>query len=263
MAILHMTVYLDPASHLLMGARFNQDTQQGKVESVEVWSDFHDVHGVKFPFHSVTYRAGTKFSETPVKDMKLNTNPDPRCSSNLKSRSAAARNYFNSFETSKECWAGSTPAERDAIDFIALAFIQAISLGGRGDDRRRHLAAAARRAGAAYPRRMPPAKSRPAAAQAQATPSPFLAAMSAELDRSLPILGKADPPAYFISYTVTEGRHAMCTGSNGALLDSSQALSLSCKRKCAWVATISITRTRSAGRNRRFSRARARRYRRK
>ena len=71
-----------------------------------------------------------------------------------------------------------------------------------------------------------PSPGHPATAQAQqqATPSPILAAMGAELDRSMPILGKADPPAYFISYTVTEARHATVTGSNGALLDSSQAV---------------------------------------
>ncbi len=74
----------------------------------------------------------------------------------------------------------------------------------------------------AYPRRMPPAKSRPAAAQAQATPSPLLAAMSAELDRSLPVLSKADPPAYFLNYTLTDSVRANVSGSNGALLDSSE-----------------------------------------
>jgi TldD protein len=69
-----------------------------------------------------------------------------------------------------------------------------------------------------------PSPGHPATAQQQATPSPILAAMGAELDRSMPILDKADPPAYFISYTVTEARHATVTGSNGALLDSSQAV---------------------------------------
>ncbi len=74
---LQMTIYLDPSTHLLMGARFDQDTQQGKVESIEVWSDFRDVEGVKFPYHSVTYRAGTKFSESTIQEVKFNTNPVP------------------------------------------------------------------------------------------------------------------------------------------------------------------------------------------
>jgi zinc protease len=74
---LRVTVYLDPSTHLLMGARFNQETQQGKVEAVEIWSDFHDVQGMKFPFHSVTYRDGVKFSESTIQDVKTNTNPNP------------------------------------------------------------------------------------------------------------------------------------------------------------------------------------------
>ena len=58
----------------------------------------------------------------------------------------------------------------------------------------------------------------------QATPSPLLAAMTAELDRSMPILSKATPPAYFMNYTLTQARRASVMGSNGALLDSSEKL---------------------------------------
>ena len=58
----------------------------------------------------------------------------------------------------------------------------------------------------------------------QATPSPLLAAMQAELDRSMPILNKATPPAYFMNYTLTQARRASVMGSNGALLDSSEKL---------------------------------------
>ncbi len=58
----------------------------------------------------------------------------------------------------------------------------------------------------------------------QATPSPLLAAMQAELDRSMPILSKATPPAYFMNYTLTQARRASVMGSNGALLDSSEKL---------------------------------------
>ncbi len=75
---LHFVIYVDPVSHLLVGARYTQDTQQGKVESVQVWSDFHDVQGMRYPFHSITYRAGARFSESSVTDMRLNTNPDPK-----------------------------------------------------------------------------------------------------------------------------------------------------------------------------------------
>lgn len=58
----------------------------------------------------------------------------------------------------------------------------------------------------------------------QAAPSPLLAEMAAELNRNMPILSKATPPAYFINYTLTQARRATVTGSNGALLDSSENL---------------------------------------
>ncbi|HJY86916.1 MAG TPA: metallopeptidase TldD-related protein [Candidatus Acidoferrales bacterium] len=51
-------------------------------------------------------------------------------------------------------------------------------------------------------------------------PSPILAAMDQELARTMPVLGKADPPAYFISYTLTDSQRAEVMGSNGALLNS-------------------------------------------
>jgi TldD protein len=58
----------------------------------------------------------------------------------------------------------------------------------------------------------------------QAAPSPMIAAMSAELDRSMPVLSKATPPAYFMNYTLTQTRRAEVMGSNGALLNSSENL---------------------------------------
>ncbi len=39
------------------------------------------------------------------------------------------------------------------------------------------------------------------------------------------VIGKADPPAYFLSYTVTDSDRAEVTGSNGALLSTQQARS--------------------------------------
>lgn len=47
--------------------------------------------------------------------------------------------------------------------------------------------------------------------------------MQQELEREMAILGKADPVAYFLSYTVTDSERAEVTGSNGALLSSQQA----------------------------------------
>ncbi len=56
----------------------------------------------------------------------------------------------------------------------------------------------------------------------QAAQSPVLAAMTEELNRSMGVLGKVDPPAYFIGYTVTGAQRAEVMGSNGALLTSQE-----------------------------------------
>jgi len=49
-----------------------------------------------------------------------------------------------------------------------------------------------------------------------------LAAMQQELDRSFTTLSKADPPAYFISYTISDREDVDVSGSNGALLSSTE-----------------------------------------
>jgi predicted Zn-dependent protease len=56
-----------------------------------------------------------------------------------------------------------------------------------------------------------------------AKPSPLLSAMRAEMDRSFKVLGQQYPPAYFIGYTITDTQRAEVSGSNGALLSSSEA----------------------------------------
>src|SRR3989454_3635759 len=57
----------------------------------------------------------------------------------------------------------------------------------------------------------------------QAKRSPLLAALQAELERSMKTLGTLDPPAYYLGYTVTETQRADVSGSNGALLNSNEA----------------------------------------
>jgi len=54
-------------------------------------------------------------------------------------------------------------------------------------------------------------------------PSPLLSAMKAELDRSFKVYGAQDPAAYFIGYTVTDMQRADVSGSNGALLSSTES----------------------------------------
>jgi predicted Zn-dependent protease len=56
----------------------------------------------------------------------------------------------------------------------------------------------------------------------QAKRSPLLAALQAELERSMKALGAQDPPPYYIGYTVTDTRRIDVSGSNGALLNSSE-----------------------------------------
>ena len=55
---------------------------------------------------------------------------------------------------------------------------------------------------------------------APAKRSPLLAALQAELERSMKTLRAQDPPAYFMDYTVTDTQRVDVSGSNGALLNS-------------------------------------------
>src|SRR2546421_523504 len=52
--------------------------------------------------------------------------------------------------------------------------------------------------------------------------SPLLATMKTELDRSFATLSAQDPKAYFIGYAITDTQRAEVSGSNGALLSSSE-----------------------------------------
>jgi TldD protein len=58
---------------------------------------------------------------------------------------------------------------------------------------------------------------------AQAKKSPLLAALQAELERSMKTLRSQDPPAYYLGYTITDTQRADVSGSNGALLNSGEA----------------------------------------
>jgi TldD protein len=76
------------------------------------------------------------------------------------------------------------------------------------------------------PARRPVTATAEAAQQApQAAASPLITAMGQELDRELPILSKATPPAYFISYILTSTDRSEVMGSNGALLSSEESRS--------------------------------------
>ncbi len=55
--------------------------------------------------------------------------------------------------------------------------------------------------------------------------SPVLSAMETELERSMGVLRRADPPAYFISYAMNDQTRVEVMGSNGALLNSQETKS--------------------------------------
>ena len=57
---------------------------------------------------------------------------------------------------------------------------------------------------------------------AQAKKSPLLAALQAELERSMKTFRAQDPPAYYIGYTITDTQRVDVSGSNGALLNSNE-----------------------------------------
>ena len=58
----------------------------------------------------------------------------------------------------------------------------------------------------------------PAPQVAQVAPSPLITTMQGEIEREMAILGKADPSAYYLGYTLTDTDRAEVVGSNGALL---------------------------------------------
>jgi len=58
---------------------------------------------------------------------------------------------------------------------------------------------------------------------AQTNRSPLLAALQAELERSMKTLSAQEVPAYYIGYTITDTQRVDVSGSNGALLNSNEA----------------------------------------
>ncbi len=62
----------------------------------------------------------------------------------------------------------------------------------------------------------------PAGSATEAATPAVLNAMQDELTRSMSTLSSADPPAYFLSYTVSDRQYVEVSGSNGALLTSDE-----------------------------------------
>ena len=70
-------LYFDSTTHLLVEAKYTSNSMQGPVESDERWSDFRAAEGRQFPYQSVTYRGGAKYTDSTVQEIKINPTLDP------------------------------------------------------------------------------------------------------------------------------------------------------------------------------------------
>lgn len=70
-------LYFDSSTHLLVEAKYTSGGMRGTEQSDQRWSDFRMVEGRQFPFQSVTYRDGTKYSDSTVQDIHINPTLDP------------------------------------------------------------------------------------------------------------------------------------------------------------------------------------------
>jgi hypothetical protein len=65
-------LYFDPATHLLLAARYQSARQHGFVDNEQQWSDYRTVDGRQFAFSTVIYRDGKKFVESTIQEINLN-----------------------------------------------------------------------------------------------------------------------------------------------------------------------------------------------
>jgi zinc protease len=68
-------LYVDPATRLIIAARFRSHTPQGESETLQLWDDYRPVDGVQYPFHSVVFREGVKYTETTVQKINFSEKP--------------------------------------------------------------------------------------------------------------------------------------------------------------------------------------------
>jgi predicted Zn-dependent peptidase len=69
-------LYVDPAARLIIAARFRSLGPQGESETLQMWDDYRLVDGIQYPFHSVIFREGAKYTDTLVQKIKFNTKPE-------------------------------------------------------------------------------------------------------------------------------------------------------------------------------------------
>lgn len=67
-----VTVYVDPASKLIVAKRFTAAMMGPPAETDEIYSDYRDVSGVKIPFKVVTNQDGKPRTEMTLTEAKIN-----------------------------------------------------------------------------------------------------------------------------------------------------------------------------------------------
>lgn len=70
-------LYFDSGTHLLVEAKYSSASMQGSIQTDQQWSDFHTVEGRQFPFRTVTYTNGAKFSDSMIQEIHINPALDP------------------------------------------------------------------------------------------------------------------------------------------------------------------------------------------
>jgi len=84
-------LYFDPATHLLVAARYQSAGAQGASDNEQRWSDYRTVGGRQFAFSTVVYRDGVKYMESTIQQLDLNPTVDDALFAMPASPTAAAR----------------------------------------------------------------------------------------------------------------------------------------------------------------------------
>ncbi len=65
-------LYFDPATHLLVAARYQSAGPQGASDNEQRWSDYRAVDGRQFAFSTTVYRDGVRYMESTIRQLELN-----------------------------------------------------------------------------------------------------------------------------------------------------------------------------------------------
>ncbi len=84
-------LYFDPATHVLVAARYQSSGAHGASDNEQRWSDYRTVEGRQFAFSTVVYRDGVKYMESTIQQLDLNPTVDDALFAMPASPTAAAR----------------------------------------------------------------------------------------------------------------------------------------------------------------------------